>query len=42
MSHLAKSHAFPRKVSAYIYIYIYIYILKLDGKTTKADDDPQF
>ena len=38
MSHLAKSHAFPRKVSAYIYIYI----LKLDGKTTKADEDPQF
>ena len=40
MSHLAKSHAFPHKVSAYIYIYIYI--LKLDGKTTKADEDPQF
>ena len=24
------------------FLLIYIYILKLDGKTTKVDDDPQF
>ena len=26
----------------FLLIYIYIYILKLDGKTTEANEDPQF